>query len=406
MNQIFKKENLFIAGILCIVFYFSYFYFSKHKEGSKETNVVYSLKDPSYQAWDYLSQGESSGVSQSESFAVDIDQVIEDYLDWAEYPPNSRPLLDSHADILNPKQILVSSQNLPIVENGKIVDSGYSCNFQPEYHTVTENRSMRIFLRCNKTGKMENEKLKLESTEIIGKAGNKTILPPSIDGNDSGMDGDEKNGDFIYTYHFRPRISDWGDFFVTTKFRITSDPKQSVFTMTHHFFSSPIAPAVFTGKFDDYLTDGSLAIDFEMNVREAGRYTIEANLYTSTDEPIGYARNDKKLNSGKQTIPLLFFGKAILKKRESGPFKIQFLRGELNTDVIQEDLLTKSPQEVDRILSSIHDDRPKKKVVPYYEGGIETKFYELSEFSNKDYDSEEKRNRLSELQQLKKTRMP
>ncbi|EOQ89945.1 hypothetical protein LEP1GSC202_0767 [Leptospira yanagawae serovar Saopaulo str. Sao Paulo = ATCC 700523] len=112
------------------------------------------------------------------------------------------------------------------------------------------------------------------------------------------------------------------------------------------------------------------------------------------------------MEQGKQNVTLMFFGKAIVKRRESGPYKITFLRGELNTDVIQEDLLLKSPNEVDRILKSIHDDRPKKKVIPLYTGPIETKVYSLSEFSDKHYDSEEKRTRLSELNLIKNNLVP
>ncbi|WP_341830639.1 hypothetical protein [Leptospira yanagawae] len=193
---------------------------------------------------------------------------------------------------------------------------------------------------------------------------------------------------------------------VTTKFQILSDKKNYLYSLTHHFFSSPVAPAKFTGKFDDYTKDGSLFIDFEINVIEKGRYTIEANLLTNQDEPIAYARKNQKLEQGKQNVTLMFFGKAIVKRRESGPYKITFLRGELNTDVIQEDLLLKSPNEVDRILKSIHDDRPKKKVIPLYTGPIETKVYSLSEFSDKHYDSEEKRTRLSELNLIKNNLVP
>ncbi|MCW7468788.1 hypothetical protein [Leptospira kanakyensis] len=407
MNQNIKKYKLSILAILFVLVSLLFInLYKKQNLPSEKKDISYSWNDPSLP---FLGSGISeinNTTMDPQSFAVDIDQVIDDYKEWSEYPPNSRPLLDSHSDLLNPKQIEVGNQSLPVLENGKIIDSGYSCTFQPEKHTATEGQNIKIFLSCNKTGNANKEKLKLDTSEILRKAGSRTIRPPSIDGNDNGMNGDETSGDLVYTYFFQPNHTDWGDFFVTAKFKIQADPKQHLYSVTHHFFSSPVAPAFFTGRYDDYLNEGSLVIDVELNVKEPGRYTIEANLLTSNDEPIGYARNDKKLNSGKQTVSLLFFGKVIVKKRESGPYKLSFLRGELNTDVIQEELLTKSPGEVDRMLSSIHDDRPKKKVIPYYEGSIETKPYFLSDFSDKPYDSEEKRTRLSELQMLKTNRMP
>ncbi|GBF43755.1 hypothetical protein LPTSP2_30580 [Leptospira ellinghausenii] len=402
------KKFSFAIILLVILLSFSKFIASEFFENKNSIYKSYVdlTKDPSLQMLKNDSSINAYSYNEAEGHAVNIEQVIEDYLVWSEYPPDSRPLSESHTDILNPIQIPVTNQSLPIVENGKVIDSGYSCIFQPEHHTVTESLTMRVFLSCNRTGKIEKERIKLVSSELVGKAGNQSIFPPSIDGNDSGNEGDSKAGDLIYTYRFIPRFTDWGDFYLTTKFQISSDPKNQIHTLTHHFFSSPVAPAKFTGKFDDYIKDGSLSIDFELNVVEKGRYTIEANLLTNDDEPIVYARKDQKLEIGKQKVTLLFFGKAIVKRRESGPYKITFLRGELNTDVIQEDLLLKSPSEVDRILKSIHDDRPKKKIIPYYTGSIETKSYSLSEFSEKSYDSEEKRNRLSELNLIKDKMVP
>lgn len=346
-----------IVTICGLFLFFNDYKFNKRKQQS----ISNSFLDPSLQVFQNGRNFDSYVSKESDGFSVAIEQVIEDYLEWSEYPPDSRPLLESHHDILSPMQISVSNQSLPVLENGKVIESGYSCTFQPEYHTVTESLSMRVFLSCNQVGKIEKEKLKLVSTEIIGKAGNRSIYPPSIDGNDSGIEGDDNPRDLLYTFRFTPRLTDWGDFYITTKFQILSDKKNYLYSLTHHFFSSPVAPAKFTGKFDDYTKDGSLFIDFEINVIEKGRYTIEANLLTNQDEPIAYARKNQKLEQGKQIVTLMFFGKAIVKRRESGPYKITFLRGELNTDVIQEDLLLKSPNEVDRILKSIHDDRPKKR---------------------------------------------
>jgi len=402
--NIYKKNITIVMS--CILILTGLLLLKKKKGFSKPTGTenlpTSEITDPSSKYFHAFQNSENTTEKIDSEFAVDIEQVIEDYSEWAKYPPDSRPLLSSHADVLNPRAIPVSIQSMPVFKNGQIMDSGSSCQLQPEFHTVTEGKSLRIFLSCYQTGTDKRQKIKIDSTMIEGKAGKNLFVPPSISGNDSGFDGDVLAGDLTYTFHFRPRSSDWGDMNFSVHFYIEGDNLKAKHTLTHHFFSSPIAPAKFTGKFSDRILEGSLFIDIELQVIEPGRYTIEANLMSESEEPIGYARKDQKLLGGKQIVSLQYFGKVIVTARESGPYKLTNVRGTLNTDVIQEEMLTKSPEEVDRMLSKITDDRPKHKTIPYFEGSYFTGEYQWNEFDSKDYDSLEKRQRLADLKMLRK----
>lgn len=400
-----QKTILLLSGIviiLCVIFLYNKNQKSPFGNPAPQTaSDPYRLEDPSLQIPENSSLLEGSQYPNSD-FDVDIEQVIEDYSEWSKYPPNSRPLRLSHVDVLNPRIIPVSIQEMPMIQKGEIKNSGYSCHLQPEYHTVTESMLLNIFLSCYQSNTDRKQKLIIDNTKIEGRAGKNLFYPPNISGNDAGFEGDKIANDLRYTFQFRPRLSDWGDMNLTVQFFIVGDPNKIKYTLTHHFFSSPIAPAIFTGKFLDRIDEGSLFVDVEVQVKEPGIYTIEANLMSESEEPIGYSRSDKKLTGGKQMISLQFFGKIIASSRESGPYIVTNVRGSLNTDVIQEDLLTKSPAEVDRILSKISDDRPKHKTIPYFEGTYATAAYSLGEFSDKDYDSPEKRQRLADLKMLRK----
>ncbi len=134
-------------------------------------------------------------------------------------------------------------------------------------------------------------------------------------------------------------------------------------------------------------------------MKKPGVYTIEANLFAE-DEPVGFARAEEKLSSGLQTIELLYFGKVIRDAGLSGPYRLTGLRGSLNTDVIQAENLAASPAEVERFLNQISDDRPKRMVIPYFTEAYTTQAYSLADFSNREYDSDEKRERLRMLRAL------
>ena len=76
------------------------------------------------------------------------------------------------------------------------------------------------------------------------------------------------------------------------------------------------------------------------------------------------------------------------------------MRGSLNTDVIQPEMLSRPPAEVQKFLRSIRDDRPKRMVMPYYSKSYVTKEYDLALFTEEEYSSPAKDRRLSELQAL------
>ncbi len=397
-----KKKIYLGISISLICFGILFFNLDGNEKSTTNKSSYQSLRDPYLVFTEDTSAYGNSETNVANDFSVDIEQVIQDYSEWSIYPPDSRPLKTSHVDVLEPRVIPVSVQEMPVLESGKIKKSGYSCHMQPEYHTVVEGQNLRIFLSCYITGTDKKQKISIETTKLEGRAGKNLFYPPNLSGNDSGFEGDKSAGDLIYTFLFRPRTTDWGDMSFTVQFFINGESSKNKHSLTHHFFSSPIAPAKFTGKFSDRIEDGSMFVDVELQVIEPGNYTIEANLMTDTGEPVGYARKDKKLNGGKQIVTLEYFGKVIVSARESGPYQLTNIRGILNTDVIQEDLLTKSPAEVDKLLNKIVDDRPKHKTIPYFEGVYATNAYNLNEFSDREYDSPEKRQRIADLKMLRK----
>ncbi|PJZ49274.1 hypothetical protein [Leptospira saintgironsiae] len=336
----------------------------------------------------------------------DPDTIISDYKTWSEFPPDSRPLSRMDIDILEFRKIGVPPQIMPVKSGGNYKDSGFLCSLQPEYHSLVEGENMRIFLYCFRAGFSAKERLDLKSVRLEARAGAKKSNLDMDFGNDSGLSGDEISGDGTYTFLFRPRKEDWADMNLTVNFKIPSDSNSAEYSLSAAFFSSPVSPAKFvSNKFFDKIEEGSLEIFTEMDVKEPGEYTIQANLY-GAGEPIGTSRKEIYLKQGRQTIGLEFFGRLFWRSRQSGPYVLKDLRAHLNTDVIQSDSLTGSQEEVDKFLSGIKDDKPKRKLVPYSTEEYTTKYYRLEEFAEKEYDSIDKRKRIAELESLKKNLGP
>ncbi|MEQ9366581.1 MAG: hypothetical protein RIF32_20240, partial [Leptospirales bacterium] len=227
--------------------------------------------------------------------SVDKEQLIRDYKNWAKYPPDSRPLLPSHSDVLEYRTIPVAMQKMPIKVDGELKTSDYSCLLQPENHTITEGEHMRVFLTCHKTGEQKKREIRIVDYRLEARAGERKFSPIAPTVNDDGLNGDAAAKDRVFTFEFRPRTSDWADMYLTVNFEISGDESGAKHSLTTHFFSSPVAPARFTGEFREEFREGSLIVAAEVEVKKPGNYTIEANLMAANEEPVAFARKDANL---------------------------------------------------------------------------------------------------------------
>lgn len=382
-----RKYIAIITGVLGLFTAVAIALFNIDGPGTHKT--AHSLADPSEE---FLNRDTHSEIS--------VERLIDDYREWARYPPNSRPLLPEHSDVIDFRRIDVPPQRMPRKDGEKFRDSGFSCQLQPQRHSLTEGESMLVFLSCMKTGRPEREVIRIQNVRLEGSAGQRKFTLPEAAFSDGGKNGDEAAGDGIYTLQFSPRASDWADVYVTVNFLIESDPSTFLHSMAAHFFSSPVAPARFTGQMRERLVDGSLVISVELNVEKPGTYTIEGNLMKE-DVPLAYAREDARLPAGKAWVDLLYYGKVLRDREQPGPFRLTGLRGSLNTDVIQPEILSRPPREVEAFLKNVQSNQPNRMLIPYASAQYETARYTLAEFTNQEYDSPEKQKRVEDLMALK-----
>ena len=137
----------------------------------------------------------------------------------------------------------------------------------------------------------------------------------------------------------------------------------------------------------------------EINARFAGRYTIEANLFND-DGPVAFSRTDVRLAAGPQNVELKFFGKIFHDQNAPGPYKLVGLRGQQDTAPLDPEMLNRSPEEVETILEKTVSTEPHRRQIPTWDGTYQTDPYPLETFSNAEWNSEVKRQRLAELQEL------
>lgn len=333
---------------------------------------------------------------------VTYEQVLEDYKKWAQYPPTSRPLRPEYTDVIEFQKIAVPYQMMPIPDGKDGLKAGkFQCRLQPVEHTVTEGEVLEIQLSCqdpetaNDPRAAQGTEIRVESMELVRYLDTKTwpVAEPET------KPGTQANS-FVTSFLFRPKRDDWGNMDFAVKFKLPAEGSGFVHELKTHFFSSPVAPAQFTGSFRERIENGSLVISAELDVRMPGRYEVQANLFAQDETPIATSKVYQKLTGGRQFVDLLFFGKLLHDQGAGGPYTLTGVHGLQDTDPLDPEKLSGPPDEVEKLIQGARTTEPNRRVIPRFKGKFVTQPYSLNDFSSSEYDSEEKRARMEELGKL------
>jgi hypothetical protein len=237
----------------------------------------------------------------------------------------------------------------------------------------------------------------VNSHQVFREFDGKRFGVSSADVGDNGENGDAVAGDNIYTFQWRPMKADWGD--MTIEADITYGPGKRT-KVTAAFFSSPNLPARFTGVFNERIDEGSLKVSAVLEVFKAGTYHLEANMKDKKNgEYIAYAIFDNKLKTGTQEVEFIFFGKILRDKGLDGPYIITNFRGHRVNLPIDPEWFGQGAEGLKKIQAARTTEPDKEIVMPYKEE-FETRFFDVTNFSKDAWASQEKLDRMQQLQNL------
>ena len=145
--------------------------------------------------------------------------------------------------------------------------------------------------------------------------------------------------------------------------------------------------AELTGYGKSTIEEGSLVVPVQLNVRERGRYEVRSILRDAkSGRALVVASAARTLEIGAAEIPLMFYGLILRENKQTGPFVLD--------GVIGERVLT----EEELFSISEHPDANIEGRLQMLEANHTTPAYRLEEFTDRPYDSAEKRRRIESLQ--------
>jgi hypothetical protein len=237
-------------------------------------------------------------------------ETAKEYREQARYPESSRVLKKGEADPIQAKRIPTrQTRRGPDDAEPAISVWAAKVSFekgQPvDLYATLESRGKAV-AAAQVTG------------EIVDAAGSINAL---VAYRDDGQGADRKAGDGVYSARWTPtgiEAAPAASYMVRVRARLANGDLREA--AGGFLYSDPSAHL--TGRYRDTLRDGNLVISAEVEVAETGRFYLGGTLYTTANEPIGFAQAAANLEPGRHWLELSFYGLMFHERQAAGPYRL------------------------------------------------------------------------------------
>jgi hypothetical protein len=311
--------------------------------------------------------------------------MLENYKRYAMYPPTSRPVTQRRADAFKYNRRPI--QYTPVRGDADAGVAFYSV-FTADKFNVLPGETITLTLKATAAADSDANAYPihiLRSGLSLGRAVDGATVTP-LDLRDDGAGGDVSSGDLTYTATVRPADVPT---LATYHGVVRAFVEFSANGVTHGhqlFFNTSPENAVaahFTGNFREAVEDGSLVVYSELDVLQAGYFDVDATLASRDGTAFCHSRFKGWLDEGRREARLLFFGKVIRDANPpaQSPFRLTELYGQM----------VPSPDRLEEATKA-GDFAPSP--VPLFDRVYVTRTYDASSFSDAEWQSTDKQNRL------------
>jgi hypothetical protein len=198
--------------------------------------------------------------------------------------------------------------------------------------------------------------------EVRNEAGNPVA---TVQFRDDGQEPDAEANDLFFATSLTPDPDKPKEFRGAFRVIVTAETVSGDSLKATTGFTYSVPSAHLTGQYRDKIVDGSLQIEAEVAVEEAGRYQLAGTLASQEAAMLGHAHEIVTLEPGTTWIPLKVYGLMFRDRMVDGPYTLWSV-----------------------VLSTMGDDGTQQSdVVP---AAHTTAAYKASEFSDREYGDPEK----------------
>jgi hypothetical protein len=297
--------------------------------------------------------------------------TLASYLDWAQYPPSSRPARE-RPDRARPHA--VSARRLPLAKEGGGHSETNVVLWQSHLYLAGSERAV-LTVAC----KRGDEPV---ACAVLGAAAAPELPVAGLGAvpiafADDGAGADKVAGDGVLTATFAPGEQGFGKITGPLRVQLDVDAGGERGTATFALSYTAAAPATFTGTVHERLAGGSLELCLDLRVGEPGRYVLDGRVDDASGETFAFVTFNEVLAEGVQEACFQIFGKLVRDEGARAPFTLRDVEG----------------------LLLLEDAFPDRHTLPAWEGAVHTtKAYSADDFAAEAWQSETKTRYVTALQ--------
>jgi hypothetical protein len=141
---------------------------------------------------------------------------------------------------------------------------------------------------------------------------------------DDGSGADERPGDLLYTATLQPTAEQQKGLYGQVLIEGSVDvPGVGTRVIPSVLIYTRGPRAKLTGRWRDFPRNGHLYLEAELEVEEAGLFTLMAQVFGPNLEPIAWVRQMERLPAGRGHITLEVFGKVLHDTGIDGPYRVR-----------------------------------------------------------------------------------
>ena len=304
----------------------------------------------------------------------EVDHTLCSYREASKYPMNSRPISE-HPDQIYPNQAI--TENHAMRKSDGKTDASIQISSSQSRVYLAANEDVRFSLQAKDANQ---QSLPLFVTRAFSNTlsfnADRPIAQVPLAFADNGRDGDAQANDGISSAILHPANSSFSTFNGTIRTQIEYTVNGQAGRMFFDVIYSPELPATWAGKIRDVIENGALVFYLPIEVRQAGRYIINARLDDAKGQAFALLNFNELLPQGRTEIRLTAAGNLLRDQEANFPMSLRDIDGYLLKENVD----------------------PDRALIPRIEAvAHKTKNYSLKGFSDAEPDTEERRRHLKEF---------
>lgn len=305
-----------------------------------------------------------------------IERRLAVYLEETRYPPASRPLSKAPA--------YRYPETPPPVEKSSGDDKHkVGQRERQDMYYVAEGETPTVFVDVTLNGEPVTDTAHVNGT-LAKLEGNPRVVGGGISNvvfHDDGVAPDEKAHDGTVTASVPFPKDAIGTFLGDMTLNATLKSGETLFFTTFGFVYTGHPPAVFTHQVRETIEDGSLALYVGIKFEEELGYVLRARLYGADGTPLVFMIADGQYGPDTHEVRFVAFGRALRDLQAKSPFSLRDVEG----------------------FVEMPESKPDRRKVPTWTGPYMTRRYGPKDFSDREWMTPEKQERIDQMQKAMET---